>query len=58
MTVGNWIRENWLLLKGCTHLNSRILDAQQELTEVNYNVKDWYPIYSDTVGGWQADLIF
>ena len=28
--------------------------VQEELTEA----KDWYPIYSDTVGGWQADLIF
>ena len=25
-------------------------EVQQELTEVNYDVKDWYPIYSDTVG--------
>ena len=33
-------------------------EVQQELTEVNYDVKDWYPIYSDTVGGWQMDLMF
>jgi len=33
-------------------------EVQQELTEANYDVKDWYPIYSDTVGGWQADLMF
>ena len=24
-------------------------DVQLELTEVDYDVKDWYPIYSDTV---------
>ena len=33
-------------------------EVQQELTEVNYDVKDLYPIYSDTVGGWQMDLMF
>ena len=33
-------------------------EVQQELTEANYDVKEWYPIYSDTVGGWQADLMF
>ena len=33
-------------------------EVQQDLTEANYDVKDWNPIYSDTVGGWQADLIF
>ena len=32
--------------------------VQEEITEAKYNVKDWYPIYSDTVGGWQADLMF
>ena len=32
-------------------------EVQQELTEVNYHVKDWYPIYSDNIGGWQADLM-
>ena len=33
-------------------------EVQQELTEVPYEVKEWYPIYSDTVGGWQMDLMF
>ena len=33
-------------------------EVQQALTELPYNVKKWYPIYSDTVGGWQMDLMF
>jgi hypothetical protein len=33
-------------------------EVQQALTELPYNVKQWYPIYSDTVGGWQMDLMF
>ena len=33
-------------------------EVQQQLTELPYKVKEWYPIYSDTVGGWQMDLMF
>ena len=52
-------RESWLLHRDYTLLNRKSeKSVQEEITEAKYNVKDWYPIYSETVGGWQADLMF
>ena len=55
-----WMRQVWVKKRARTlEITQEIQhEAKEETKTVRPDVRAYYPIYSDTPGAWQADLMF